>query len=376
MTELYSPTITKLKSGKYQYSIRYFDTLTGKRKRVSINLSKNTAVARRNAAAILQQKIDERTGAQSKDMTIGELSHRYLKWLKDDTTYQSYYVYQSALKLVLKDIDPAIIADNLPRPRVAQYFNDLLKTKSYSTVNVRRSALAGMYKYGVTYGYIKNNPVDKLTLNKPKQRKAKDITDKYLTDDEYHRLIEQFVAEGRDDYADFFQFLYYTGLRCGEAACLTYSDFHRRGGQWYVTIDGTLVKRGHDGTVGDYYKQKGAKTAAGNRVIFVPSPAMAIVRRHKQSRPFLFLNGWSGGPMVIENVNHALLTTSKRAKIKKRVTSHFFRHTHVSKLAEQGVPLDVIERRVGHSGTKTIVDIYEHITRNTEQKLETALGQI
>lgn len=148
------------------------------------------------------------------------------------------------------------------------------------------------------------------------------------------------------------------------------------GGQWYVTIDGTLVKRGHDGTVGDYYKQKGAKTAAGNRVIFVPSPAMAIVRRHKQSRPFLFLNAWSGGPMVIENVNHVLLTTCRRAKIKKRVTSHFFRHTHVSKLAEQGVPLDVIERRVGHSGTKTIVDIYEHITRNTEQKLETALDHI
>lgn len=51
MTELYSPTITKLKSGKYQYSIRYFDTLTGKRKRVSINLDKKTAAARRNAAA-------------------------------------------------------------------------------------------------------------------------------------------------------------------------------------------------------------------------------------------------------------------------------------------------------------------------------------
>ncbi|MCJ1968694.1 tyrosine-type recombinase/integrase [Lactococcus piscium] len=41
---------------------------------------------------------------------------------------------------------------------------------------------------------------------------------------------------------------------------------------------------------------------------------------------------------------------------------HIVRHTHISKLAEIGVPLHIIQRRVGHASEKITREIYLHIT--------------
>ena len=46
----------------------------------------------------------------------------------------------------------------------------------------------------------------------------------------------------------------------------------------------------------------------------------------------------------------------------RKISTHIFRHTHISKLAEIGVPLHVIQRRVGHASEKITREIYLHIT--------------
>ena len=46
----------------------------------------------------------------------------------------------------------------------------------------------------------------------------------------------------------------------------------------------------------------------------------------------------------------------------RTISTHIFRHTHISKLAEIGVPLHVIQRRVGHASEKITREIYLHIT--------------
>ena len=46
----------------------------------------------------------------------------------------------------------------------------------------------------------------------------------------------------------------------------------------------------------------------------------------------------------------------------------FFRHTHISKLAELGVPLYIIQNRVGHADSETTRDIYLHVTQTAKEK--------
>ncbi len=61
---------------------------------------------------------------------------------------------------------------------------------------------------------------------------------------------------------------------------------------------------------------------------------------------------------------------SKEAGIDRKITTHFFRHTHISKLAEQGVPLHVIQKRVGHTKAETTREIYLHVTKKMQEDME------
>ncbi len=58
----------------------------------------------------------------------------------------------------------------------------------------------------------------------------------------------------------------------------------------------------------------------------------------------------------------------------KYVTIHTFRYTHISYLAEKGVPLKAIMNRVGHKNSKTTLEIYNQVTEQMNSYLINALN--
>jgi integrase len=52
------------------------------------------------------------------------------------------------------------------------------------------------------------------------------------------------------------------------------------------------------------------------------------------------------------------------------------RHTHVALLAEQGMSLEAIARRLGHDGTQTTKKVYYHVTEKQKQKDEEKMASI
>ncbi|MGI6003763.1 MAG: tyrosine-type recombinase/integrase [Lachnospiraceae bacterium] len=44
------------------------------------------------------------------------------------------------------------------------------------------------------------------------------------------------------------------------------------------------------------------------------------------------------------------------------MTPHALRHTHTAMLAEAGVPLEMISRRVGYADSKVTKEVYYHVT--------------
>ncbi len=79
-----------------------------------------------------------------------------------------------------------------------------------------------------------------------------------------------------------------------------------------------------------------------------------------------------GGPLDITFVNHML----KKIKFPKKLTTHIFRHTHISLLAEQGVPLKAIMQRVGHNDPTTTMAIYTHVTEDMADQAVKALDAL
>ena len=68
--------------------------------------------------------------------------------------------------------------------------------------------------------------------------------------------------------------------------------------------------------------------------------------------------------MTLKNANESL-----DEPIQKKLTSHIFRHTLVSQLAENRVPLKAIMERVDHADIKTATPIYTHVTKKRKANI-------
>lgn len=58
----------------------------------------------------------------------------------------------------------------------------------------------------------------------------------------------------------------------------------------------------------------------------------------------------------------------------KRLSTHIFRHTHISQLAELGVNQKAIMQRVGQANPLTTIKIYTHVTKKVESDLLSKLN--
>lgn len=375
----YAVTMSKVGKGKYQYRQKYPDPLLSTSdkivlKAVTVTLTKKTSQAWQQARAILKEKIARKMSAgKISSITLKQLKEYYFEYLdkqdkiNKDSKYQSHYIYKSHLNIFLNDVDPSIIVENMTMPYFKRYFDKMLETKSWSYANVRRAALWNMFDFGVGYGYLNFNPLQNFRLRKLEISQSDldvNIEDKYLTDDEYHRLLIEFKKRGRNDYVDFIQFLYYMGLRVGEGGSLRVKDIVKNNGRYYANINGTLMKRHKSGNKrGEFKKKPGAKSESSNRQVYLPPEAVEIYKRHDLGHKFLFVKKTTKNAIEIGSINRYLKRIAADAKINPdKLTSHIFRHTHVSKLAEQGVPLEMIKKRVGHSDSKITEEIYYHIT--------------
>ncbi|WP_312023821.1 tyrosine-type recombinase/integrase [Streptococcus cristatus] len=58
------------------------------------------------------------------------------------------------------------------------------------------------------------------------------------------------------------------------------------------------------------------------------------------------------------------------------MSTHIFRHTRISFLAEQGIPLEAIQDRVGYTRGSRVTDIYLHLTQKTKDLIIPVLDSL
>jgi integrase len=60
----------------------------------------------------------------------------------------------------------------------------------------------------------------------------------------------------------------------------------------------------------------------------------------------------------------------------RSLTPHCLRHTHVALLAENGMPLDMISRRLGHQDSRITREVYFHVTEKLKEKENRMLQKV
>lgn len=369
----------KLGDKKFKFIERYKDPYTDRYVRVSVLMNSSSTHAVKQAQQTLDRKISKKLYQHSQkvtDITIGELIEEWLVLYKKrvrNSTYMSavYNLHTFSVKInnriLVSKVDSRLIKKTLEN----MIYDDKLSNKYVSIV---KSRLNKVFKYAISKNYTKNNPVDNLEIffNKNESSNTKN---KFLDSDELAILLE-YTYHKNTMYGYLFEWLYLTGMRAGEALALNKGDIFDEKGVYYVDINGTLDYHGLK--ISDQKKTKVTKTAAGMRTISLPNKAVEIYEKLcslDSSSNYLFETS-NQTPLSISAINTFLRKTKEELKINKPLSSHIFRHTHISKLAEIGTPLYVIQERVGHESSKITSKIYLHVTQNAQKKLRNDLDQL
>ncbi|MGQ5708785.1 tyrosine-type recombinase/integrase [Lactobacillus sp. PSON] len=372
MVKYYTPQISRSASGKYQYVQRYTDSSFKGIRRATITIIKDTPQTRLKADQIVKKKIQQKlqkTGLIQSDILTKNVKDTFLtNYKKRGITYNTYLSRKNQLAKFSKLFGNQPI-NTITTVQLNNYFNDLLYKNNFHNKTVRsyKASLSAFFTYAKTFGYIKTNPMKNIEIFYKDEtlKRYERIQNFYLTDEEMALILNDCKKqERRYIYHDLFLWMYLTGMRIGEAAALKCKDiqYNEENGIWYADINGTLLANGE--------KQPFTKTISSMRKVSLPPQAVEIYKKRKTTKnKFLFLND-NGNPIHTNSVNKFLNRVRERTHIKKDISSHIFRHTHVSKLAEEGYSLEMISARVGHTNSDITRRIYTHITKKSKNSFD------
>lgn len=370
----------ELPTGKYKFFERYKDPYTEKLKKVSVTMEKKTPQAKNQAALLLQEKIKQKLNKkQVESITFEEIYKLFYKSWSQTVKESTKHNCKSIDKKMKEVIPSDTLLANLDRRFLQEAIEKVIESNGHIAAKKVRHRLRGIFKYAVQYSYIENNEVDYTTI--PQRPKTLEELEKkrnnFLTMDEIKDLVN--VLNGREyhqKYADMVLVLSLTGMRYGELTALQLKNIDFQNNK--IEITGNFDSVNKIKTL--------PKTTNSIRTIKASKTVMEAIQRQiarlserfqpLSSDDYIFCFERWNQPTTISCFIQILKKYGKEAGIDKNLTSHIFRHSHISFLAESGLPIKSIMDRVGHSNAKMTLEIYSHTTQDMEDKLVDKLDSI
>lgn len=221
---------------------------------------------------------------------------------------------------------------------------------SAKTLREAQALLSAVLERLVRDGVIPSNPAR--GVRPPRDTISREKV--FLTPSQFARLLEHVPAY----YQPLVAVLYGTGLRFGEATALTPADVDLEAAQPVIHV----TKAWKEGETGSYLGAP--KTRRAVRTVTVPEPLVAVLRAQTEGKGGgdLLFPGPTGGQMESSSFHRlAWRPAVEAAGLDPAPRVHDLRHSHASALIAAGIPLPVIQRRLGHESIQTTVDVYGHL---------------
>lgn len=371
-------TLTNSKGTRYKYCERY-ELPNGETRKVAITLNSNSTYARKQASIELQNKI--------KDV---------IKQLHLDPNITMYEVAQ----LWLEHTEPTIkiathINHTLHVKKIFTYIDTSIPLVKITPIMIENMIHNVYYKEELSYYYAKSilTTVRAIFRHAKRRRILQDIHEiedisikkkpfthteiakkqnKFLDAVELKSVLAQ-LTKLAPRVALLIEFMSLTGLRIGELLALRYCDYDEK--KATININGTLqyfYKNGSDikrGTPKNIYSVRDvaldARCVKILNSIITDNKRQSLWFKGYEEQGYIF-TAKRGNPYDMQYINKLL----KQVHIEgKHLTTHIFRHTHISILAELGIPLKAIMQRVGHNDPATTLSIYTHVTQHMKNDI-------
>lgn len=377
----------ELPNGKYKFFERYRDPYTEKWKRVSVTLDSGSSRAKKEAQKQLDEKIAEKLQSlTTTDMLFTDVLSDWWELHKKSIKPSTIKTMVYAVDEVKETFAPDVKIKNITAKYTQQYFTD--SEENHIKLKKQKSVLSMVFKYALDMELVDSNPVQRVRLPKKvvAYENMEKIEDKFLEQSELKRLLKAMKSYNRGYHvARMAEFMALNGCRVGEAGALKFENYDRENRT--ITINGTLdpTRKGSEGI------KTTPKTLSSIRVVDLTKKEIEIIEEfielhkiRKSTNPdykdmgFIFVSA-NGIPIHKSSIGKLMKNANATLKkpINKPLHPHILRHTLISTLAENNIPLKAITQRVGHKDNgKTTMEIYTHVTKNIKSKVVDVLDKI
>lgn len=302
--------------------------------------------------------------------TVAEYAEIYIgtKSGVEPRTLEHYRMY---MRVSINDAMGSLPLDAVSSATISGWVNDQsAKGFAPKTIKNRHGFLAAMFQHAQDAGLIPRNPCAKTGLPESEQEEMT-----FLSPAEFRQLLE-YIPEPSKLLV---RFLAATGTRWSEATALQPKDFD-------FTAGTVRISRAWKSSTGSGYYLGAPKTKKSRRTISLPASLIPEIKvAVKAAETFVFVNRdgapirqakfWEGVWNPARRLANGLPAYDGRTPrtgsvwaqepaqnpLGKNPRVHDLRHTHASWLLNDGVPINVIQRRLGHESIQTTVDTYGHI---------------
>lgn len=368
MTDKNGKNIRKDGLQKYRVRINYTDSFGKSHQIDRVAFGAETA---KQLEIQLTQKINAKEITPK--MTIGQLFTEYITAKRSEVRETSL---DKSLRILKKNVLPtfeSVRIDNLNVPMVQKWKQEL---SEQGLAIVTRKNIYGefraMMNYAVKMEYIPKNPVITAGNFKAPLEAKKEML--FYTPDEFKKYISaaknyaQTAEDGGSmyewNYYVFFNIAFYMGMRKGEIYALQWTDIK----DGYISITKSIAQKLKGGD-----RITPPKNKPSIRTIQIPEPLRAVLSEHyercKKAVPKFSDDMYiCGGERPIRDTSLEK-TNKKFADLSgvKRIRIHDFRHSHASLLANEGINIQEIARRLGHSNISMTWNTYSHLYPREEE---------
>ena len=338
--------------------LRYVDRIKidGQYKKLSTPIEKDTPQARRTAMERLLEKAD-RIEHPAQYRTVKELLDDYLArpGIRESTRKSNMIIYTAL---------DSIISEPVSRIDAAAIRQAIVSTgKKIKTMNRYIRRTKNFLRWCYAMGYLEEDLSARL-IKFPEAETVRDPSDLYLEIPELRCLIDG--LSGMHRYA--VQFLSLTGCRVGEMSALLMSDLEGD----YINVFKSYSVTTKEVTI--------PKTPSSVRRIYIQPELREVLDEFLRWRKLYMMSKGIRTDLLFfsrnGNVLDECLLWNAMQKVGKKYHPHILRHTHTALLADQGMTLDAIARRLGHSDSNITKEVYYHVTEKQRKKDEQAMAEV
>lgn len=294
------------------------------------------------------------------NLTIEEAYNSYESYFKTRSKVRSIDIISSVFRLYILPYFKNKKMCDISKIDILNFEISFLDQQniSHTYKKIIYTHLATFFNYCKKYLDLKNNVVSDVGFilkNKSINKKIE-----VWTYNDFKKFIKKVDHK---IYKFFFDFLFFTGCREGEAIALTFKNINKS----IVSIERTKIK-GNRGFNSPKTKESYRKIKIDLKLRFEIWKLKKIYKKQYGyfNEEFYIFGG--SKPLAPTTIDRYKNIACKKAGV-KQIRIHDFRHSHITMLLSRGVPITAICERVGHKNISTTLNIYSHVLEKDNNKI-------